>query len=115
MQQFDDVSPTGAEASVYPYVQELKAIGITSGTSTNPPLYSPQLSVTRGQMAVFLIRAGFNTLLNPTAPIITQLSPTVNPPGRSPVYFPTAAVASIRISAQVAAQRFFPTADAMTN
>ncbi len=84
VQQFNDVAPTGPEASYYPYIQELKEIGITSGTSTNPPLYSPQLAVTRGQMAVFLIRAGFNTLLNATAPIITQLSPTLNPPGSAP-------------------------------
>ena len=83
-QQFNDAAPTGPEAFYFPYIQELKAIGITSGTSTNPPLYSPQLSVTRGQMAVFLIRAGFNTLLNSSLPVLTQLSPTSGPPGANP-------------------------------
>ena len=83
-QQFNDVAPTGSEAFYYPYIQELKEIGITSGTSVNPPLYSPQLTVTRGQMAVFLIRAGFNTLLNSTLPLLTQLSPTSGPPGVTP-------------------------------
>ncbi len=83
-QQFNDVPPTGLEAFYYPYIQELKEIGITSGTSVNPPLYSPQLEVTRGQMAVFLIRAGFNTLLNSSLPFLTQLSPTSGPPGATP-------------------------------
>ncbi len=84
VQQFNDVAPTGPEATYYPYIQELKEIGITSGTSTNPPLYSPQLAVTRGQMAVFLTRAGFNTLFNANAPLITQLSPTIGAPGIAP-------------------------------
>ena len=31
--------------------------GITGGCGTNPPRYCPDLAVTRGQMAVFLLRA----------------------------------------------------------
>src|SRR6185437_350960 len=76
---FDDVTPTGSEQIFYPYIQELKEIGITSGCTATS--YCPQEAVTRSQMAVFLLRAGFNTLLSSTSPLITQLSPTNGAPG----------------------------------
>ena len=41
----------------FQYIEALKASGITGGCNTNPPLYSPDASVTRGQMAVFLAKA----------------------------------------------------------
>jgi hypothetical protein len=40
----------------YSWIQELRQMSITTGTSSNPPLYSPESPVTRGQMAVFILR-----------------------------------------------------------
>jgi hypothetical protein len=41
----------------FQYVEALKASGITGGCQANPPLYCPDGSLTRGQMAVFLAKA----------------------------------------------------------
>jgi len=38
------------------WIEELAGRGITAGCNTNPPLYCPEGVVTRGQMAVFLLR-----------------------------------------------------------
>lgn len=40
----------------FPWVEALVAAGITSGCSTSPPLFCPTQAVTRGQMAVFLLK-----------------------------------------------------------
>ena len=40
----------------YPYIESLYNAGITSGCSTSPLLYCPSSTVTRAQMAVFLLR-----------------------------------------------------------
>jgi hypothetical protein len=46
------------------FINALFAAGITSGCATNPPQFCPALDVTRGEMAVFLVRgihgAGFD-------------------------------------------------------
>jgi hypothetical protein len=70
------------------WIERLFAEGITGGCGTNPPRYCPDLSVTRGQMAVFLLRsthgAGYQPeaatamfadvpLGHPFAPFIEQL------------------------------------------
>ena len=47
------------------YVEQLADRGITVGCTTNPPQYCPQRSVTRAQMATFLVRA---LQLQPAAP-----------------------------------------------
>ena len=39
------------------WIEQLAREGITAGCSLNPPLYCPEDGVTRGQMAVFLLRA----------------------------------------------------------
>jgi hypothetical protein len=39
------------------WIEQLAADGITGGCSANPPMYCPESSVTRAQMAVFLVRA----------------------------------------------------------
>jgi RHS repeat-associated protein len=65
----------------FQWIQKLKEIGITAGTS--PTTYSPDLPVTRGEMAVFVVRAGFNDLLNPNAPIVMSLSPNNGTTGQS--------------------------------
>jgi hypothetical protein len=60
------VSPAPAVASFgdvppghpfFPFIEALKASGITSGCQTSPPLYCPDQALTRGQMAVFLSTA----------------------------------------------------------
>ena len=82
LQQFTDVAPTGPEQNYYSYIQELKEIGLTAGCTTTT--YCPTEAVTRGQMAIFLMRAGFNTLLSAGSPLLTQLSPTSGAPGAAP-------------------------------
>ena len=39
-----------------PWINALAASGITQGCGTNPPRFCPDLSVTRGEMAVFILR-----------------------------------------------------------
>jgi len=39
------------------WIEQLAREGITAGCSTSPPLYCPDDGVTRGQMAVFLLKA----------------------------------------------------------
>jgi len=51
---FQDVPPA---SGFFPYVQKMKQLGITSGCTVNE--YCPDAPTTRGQMAVFLIRALF--------------------------------------------------------
>jgi len=51
---FDDVPVTYWAA---PWIEQLYAEGITGGCSSNPPLYCPDDTVTRAQMAVFIVRA----------------------------------------------------------
>ena len=51
---FDDC-PVGYWAA--DWVEQFYADGITSGCSTNPPMYCPDDLVTRAQMAVFLLRS----------------------------------------------------------
>jgi uncharacterized delta-60 repeat protein len=53
-QRFDDVGPS---SPFYNFVDRMAARGITLGCSATPPLYCPNAAVTRGQMAVFLVRA----------------------------------------------------------
>ena len=50
----------GPEHNFFDGINLLAKFGITSGTSTNPPLYSPAQNVTRGQMAVFIIATIYN-------------------------------------------------------
>ena len=67
---FDDVSKTSSQWS---YVEALVAAGITSGCSTNPRLYCPYSSITRAQMAVFIIRAMGETPYNKPTPTFTDV------------------------------------------
>lgn len=54
MQRFDDVP---AENPFYNFIDRMAVLGITLGCSSSPPLYCPNDSVTRAQMAAFLVRA----------------------------------------------------------
>lgn len=51
---FNDV-PTSDPA--FQYIEALAASGITAGCNTSPPLYCPDATLTRRQMAVFLAKA----------------------------------------------------------
>ncbi|HEX5809374.1 MAG TPA: PQQ-dependent sugar dehydrogenase [Anaerolineales bacterium] len=56
-------SPTGMFSDIAdndpfrPFIEELYNDGITSGCATNPLRYCPSSPITRGQMAVFLVKA----------------------------------------------------------
>ena len=52
--RFDDVD---AAVRWAPYVERIAQLGITSGCKVEPLRYCPDQSVTRGQMATFLVRA----------------------------------------------------------
>ena len=52
-QRFADVAP---QRGGYAFIEDLARRGITVGCSASPPLYCPDSSVTREQMAIFLIR-----------------------------------------------------------
>jgi hypothetical protein len=41
----------------FQYIEALSASGITAGCQTSPPLYCPNATLTRGQMAAFLAKA----------------------------------------------------------
>jgi hypothetical protein len=47
------------------FIERLYAAGITSGCSTNPLAYCPEASVTRAQMAVFLLKGLHGTSYTP--------------------------------------------------
>jgi S-layer homology domain len=51
---FDDVPCPGAPA--VDFIEQLSAEQITGGCSISPPLYCPDGTSTRGQMAVFIVK-----------------------------------------------------------
>jgi uncharacterized delta-60 repeat protein len=53
-QRFADVPPANP---FYAHIEEMSLRQITMGCSASPPLYCPNSSVTRAQMAAFLVRA----------------------------------------------------------
>ncbi len=56
---FDDVNAGSVGEGFCRYIEKFSKLGITSGCSSSPPLYCPNNSVTRAQMAVFLVK-GFS-------------------------------------------------------
>ena len=72
---FTDVT---SDNSFFQWIQKMGQLGITSGCGATT--YCPNDPVTRGQMAVFLMRGAFNQLL-PGAPVITSVSPAAGPRG----------------------------------
>jgi S-layer family protein len=69
---FQDVEPAHPFAGVsniyyYDSVQRIAASGVSGGCSTNPALYCPEAVVTRGQMAVYLLRAQNGPAYTPPA------------------------------------------------
>jgi uncharacterized repeat protein (TIGR01451 family) len=67
---FTDV---GTNYPYFPWIQKMKQLGITSGCS--PTTYCPDDPVTRGQMAVFIMRGEFNRLLPAATPTVVWASP----------------------------------------
>ncbi len=65
----------------FKWVQRMKQDNVTSGCGVGA--YCPNSPVTRGDMAVFVMRGGFNQLLPATEPIITSVSPATLPVGGS--------------------------------
>src|SRR4030095_1936720 len=53
-QRFNDVSPSN---QFYNFIDRMAVLNITRGCSTSPPLYCPSNTVSREQMAAFLVRA----------------------------------------------------------
>ena len=64
--RFDDVPVTGPTPHpLRDWIEQLAQEGITAGCSASPPRYCPDASVTRGQMAVFLLRARHGAAYQP--------------------------------------------------
>jgi hypothetical protein len=63
----------------FPWIQKMSQTGISLGCGPN--LYCPSASVTRGEMAVFIMRGAFNQLLPPTIPVVIWVSPGSLSPG----------------------------------
>lgn len=75
---FSDVS---SSSFGFQWIQRMRFDQITSGCSATQ--YCPNNPVTRGQMAVFIMRGMFNDLLAPGTPVITQISPSAIPAGQT--------------------------------
>lgn len=61
---FADVPPEGIVAA---FIEQIYAEGITAGCATSPLRYCPQDPVTRGQMAIFLLRSEHGSGYDPPA------------------------------------------------
>jgi hypothetical protein len=61
-------------------IQRMKMDNITSGCTATT--YCPAEAVTRGDMAIFVMRGGYNQLLPAGEPVISQISPASIPPGQ---------------------------------
>jgi hypothetical protein len=65
----------------FPWIQKMKQLGITSGCT--PTTYCPDVPVTRGQMAVFIMRGEFNQgLQDPNTPVLVWVNPASASPGQ---------------------------------
>jgi hypothetical protein len=58
----------------YSWIQKMGQLAITTGCS--PTQYCPDAPVTRGQMAVFVMRSAFNQMFPAPRPIVVSVSPT---------------------------------------
>ena len=75
---FTDVPPSDP---FFPFIQKMAQTGITAGCAVG--LYCPNQSLTRGQMAVFIITGLLNQLLSVTTPVITQVVSGSGSPGQT--------------------------------
>ncbi len=65
----------------FPWIQKMKQLGITSGCSATT--YCPDDAVTRGEMAVFIMRGEFNLQLPANIPVVVWASPASAAPGQT--------------------------------
>jgi len=75
---FTDVPPSNL---FFPFIQKLAQAGITDGCA--PEMYCPDETLTRGQMAVFLVIGLLNDLPAPGTPLIASAVPNSAAPGQS--------------------------------
>jgi hypothetical protein len=75
---FSDVP---SSSPFFPFVQKMAATGITAGCALG--LYCPNDSLTRGEMAVFIVTGLLNQLLPATTPIIAAAVPNTAAPGQT--------------------------------
>src|ERR1019366_3124192 len=78
---FTDVAATDFG---FAWIQRMKRDSVTAGCTATT--YCPNDPVTRGQMAIFIMRAAFNLLLPVNTPGLTQISPSALPVGTSGTY-----------------------------
>jgi hypothetical protein len=78
---FADV-PSGEFA--FPWIQRLQEGNITGGCSASD--YCPSEPVIRGDMAIFIMRGGFNQFLPAGTPLLTQISPSTLALGTSQTF-----------------------------
>ena len=69
---FEDVP---ANYFAFDWVQRLYQDNVTAGCSNTPLKYCPSSQVVRGDMAIFVMRGGFNQLLPSTEPVLISISP----------------------------------------
>jgi len=62
---FNDVPVTHWAAA---WIKQLAALGITTGCSTNPPLYCPEQATTHAEMSIFLLRSKYGSSYTPPSP-----------------------------------------------
>jgi uncharacterized repeat protein (TIGR01451 family) len=74
---FIDVSPTDPFG---PFIDALFASGITGGCDTEGPRYCPDLPVTRGQMAIFILRGIHGPAFVPPPPVGLFLDAIIGDP-----------------------------------
>jgi hypothetical protein len=70
-----------ANAFGFAWIQRMRMDNITSGCSAT--LYCPDSNVLRQDMAIFIMRGGFNQLLPPGEPILLSVSPSAIPSGQT--------------------------------
>jgi hypothetical protein len=75
---FTDVPPSNL---FFPFVQKTAQVGITAGCGGG--LFCPDETLTRGQMAVFIVTGLLNELLPTGTPVITSAFPNSVTPGQS--------------------------------
>ncbi len=103
---FGDVPSNSA---FFPFVQKMAQLGITSGCGNGN--YCPDQSLTRGQMAVFIVTGLLDQMLPLTTPVITEAIPNSGSTGQSVTVTLTGIGTTFNSSTQV----FVPTGLSVTN
>ena len=75
---------TAASEFAFPWIQRMKLDAITNGCTATT--YCGTAAVTRGQMAIFIMRGTFNQFLPAGTPVVGSISPATLPVGTSGTY-----------------------------